>query len=433
MTNPRSISTENDRLDAAVREGIITAEQAMAIRALAPTVGRPPRELDRPPQPTLMQASSIAYTLGAITVIAAMFWFLADRWDHLGPAGALAACAVYATLFLVAARVLAREGEPIASGLTVVLAVIMAGPATVALNELTGIAPRLRDGELCGFPAFGLWTCRGEELLTEFALLLAAGLALWRTRFPLLVALLTAIGVRMMFHLVDAWYDNAILPDGSGFIWLLAGSLALTVAYVLERRQPRERDYAMYVHFGAVWCALFATIQLVSRDEWMRHLMIPAAVAAFAASLLLRRFTYVPLGMLWVLWYLGWLARDVFRDSPAFPLVLAALGLAVIVATVWIQRNAAQLQARFGGVTTDARPRFPGGVALMLAPALVALLRLPDAAAVDREVRAAQKWQVERFERAEQRRRREAARARADSVRAGLTAPPPARPSGNPR
>jgi hypothetical protein len=405
MTDRQRIETEDGRLDAAVREGIITQDQAMAIRALAPAVGRPPREIDRPPQRTMLQASGIAYTIGAITVIAAMLWFLADRWDSFGPLVSLGVCAVYASLFLVAAHVFRREGQPGASGLAVTLAVIMAGPAAVAFNQLTGLVPSLRGGDTCTYPRFGLWQCRGEELLTELALLAAASLALWRTRYPLLVGIITAVAVRAVFHLTDGWYHNALLDEGSAWVWMLAGSLALSTAYVVERRQPRETDYAVFVHLAAAFCALVATLNLVSAHEWMRHLMVPTAFVAFAAALLLRRFVYVPLGMLWVVWYLGWLARDVFRESPAFPLLLAALGLAVIVATVWIQRNAQQLTARFGGVTDDGLPRFPGGVALLLAPALVALLRLPDGIAADRETREQRAWEVRRFQMMEQRKR----------------------------
>lgn len=36
-------------------------------------------------------------------------------------------------------------------------------------------------------------------------------------------------------------------------------------------------------------------------------------------------------------------SHDVFKDSPAFPILLAALGIGVIIATVWIQRNAEML------------------------------------------------------------------------------------------
>jgi hypothetical protein len=63
--------------------------------------------------------------------------------------------------------------------------------------------------------------------------------------------------------------------------------------------------------------------------------------------------------------------------------VLAALGLAVIIATVWVQRNRAMLVARFGGMSTDGRPSFPGGVGMILLPIVAAMLQLPGAAALD--------------------------------------------------
>lgn len=398
------ITDEDGRLDAAVEQGIITAEQAMAIRALAPHVGRPPREIDRPPQRTLLQASAIAYTVGAITVVVAMFWFLSDRWQWLGPSGILAACAVYAALFVLAARVLHREGFPVAAGLAITLAVIMAGPAAIALNDLMHLAPEIAR-DRCYYPDFRLWSCRGEELLAEGAVLLAALFALSRTRFPLLVGLITGILLRGVFHLTDGLYRNALGQVSAGWTWVLAGSLALAVAYQLERRQRGDVDFALWVHLAAAFCAVPATMQLLDAYSHMRHLMVPSAFVAFAAALLLRRFVYVPLGMVWVVWYLGWLAREVFRDSPAFPLLMAALGLGVIVATVWVQRNAERLTARFGTVTTDGRPRFPGGVALLLAPAVVALLQLPDAIENDRAERMALDWQRRQFERRMERER----------------------------
>jgi hypothetical protein len=107
--------------------------------------------------------------------------------------------------------------------------------------------------------------------------------------------------------------------------------------------------------------------------------------------------------------YLGWLAADVFRDTPFFPIILAALGVGVIIATVWIQRNSASLVARFGGLATDGRPSFPGGVPFILVPIIAALLQLPSARALDREAR--------RESDAAQAQARQQMQARTDSIR----------------
>ena len=60
--------------------------------------------------------------------------------------------------------------------------------------------------------------------------------------------------------------------------------------------------------------------------EWYRHLLVPAAFMAFAFSLRMRRFVWTLLGLGWFVAYLGWLAADVFRDTPFFPIILASVG-----------------------------------------------------------------------------------------------------------
>src|SRR5690606_37568917 len=96
-------------------------------------------------------AATIAYVLGAITVLIAMAWFVADRWTWLGAGGVLGVAVLYAALFLVVARALRREGFATASGLAVLFAVAMAPLATVAVLELTGWLG-LPRGVACGYP-----------------------------------------------------------------------------------------------------------------------------------------------------------------------------------------------------------------------------------------------------------------------------------------
>ena len=167
------------------------------------------------------------------------------------------------------------------------------------------------------------------------------------------------------------------------------------------------------------------------RDRFYKHLLPAGAVVAFAYALLMRRFVHVVLGMLWFTGYVFWLAASVFRDSPAFPIVLAALGIAVIVATVWVQRNAERLAARVGVVGGTGRPRLPGGAALLLAPALVAALMIPMAVREDADRNADARWSGERFAR---RTRAEAIRtareeeARAAAAKDAKETPPPPQP-----
>lgn len=398
------MSGEDRRLEAAVEQGIISAAQADAIRALR---GEDARTGDGPDATVEggfitalvghrrgFSAATIAYSLGALTVAGAMGWFLADRWDSIGPWGVLAVVAVYAALFLVAAHVMRREGFATAAGLAVLLAVLLTPLAVVAVNDLTGWfdAP-LDRGRSCLYPDLIFWSCRGLEVVAELATAAAALFALRRVRFGLLVAPLVAIALRMLFHLSDAFFREGFGGATSGWTWLIGASTLAAAAYVTDRRQRGDEDFAFWIHCGAAIAAFGASITLVGAYDGHRHLLVPAAFVAFAAALILRRRPWALVGTVWFGWYVGWLASDYFRHSPAFPIVLAALGLALIIATVWVQRNAARLIARFGTVTEDGRPRFPGGVPLLLAPVLVALLMMGDGIERDRERERERRWQ----------------------------------------
>jgi hypothetical protein len=416
----------NDRrLDAAVALGIITAQQAEAIRAIAPAPGarapRPPRAID---------AAAIGYVLGAITVVAAMGWFLADRWEWLGPGGALATAVLYGAILIVVSRRLDREGFATPAGLAMLLAVGTVPVATIALNELLGLFVRVPfDG--CHTSDFDLLACRGEELLVELVTIAAALVALRRVRFAPLVLPAAGLSLRLLFHLVDALGASPMGYGTQGWVWAIGASLTAAAAYTAERRQSDDLDVAFWLHAVSVVAAITATLQVVGSEEFYKHLLPAGAVVAFAYALLMRRFVHVVLGMLWFTGYVFWLAASVFRDSPAFPIVLAALGIGVIVATVWVQRNAERLAARFGVTATSGRPRFPGGAALLLAPALVAALMIPMAVREDADRDAIARWNGERFARRTQANALRTAReeeARAAAAKAAKETPPPPQP-----
>jgi hypothetical protein len=378
---------ENDdrRLDAAVSLGIISAEQAQSIRDLTPE-----RRAPLPPQP--VGAPTIGYVLGAITVLVAMGWFLADRWEWLGAGGVLAVVVLYAALFLGVAGRLRREGFVTASGFAVLLAVAMVPVAVVALNELLqwfAVPPAAGCSVYTRTIAddYVFWGCRGLEVTIELATVLAALAAVRATRFSLLAAPIAAILLRAVFHVADGITRGEAGAISAAWVWGVGASLLAAVAYVIDREQPAESDYAVWFHLVAAFAAVVATVTLLGNYEQFRHLLVPSAFVAFAFSLRMRRFVWTLVGLIWFVTYLGWLAADVFKDTPFFPIVLAALGLGVIIVTVWVQRNSAMLVARFGGLGGDARPAFPGGVGILLLPVVVALIQLPAAVRADRELR----------------------------------------------
>jgi hypothetical protein len=381
---------DDRRLDSAVSLGIISAEQAGEIRALTP-VREPLRRMTH-----TVGAETIGYVLGALTVLVAMGWFLADRWDWLGAGGVIAVSVLYAVLFLVVGWRLRAEGYPLAANCAVLLSVTMVPVAVVSVNEVMGWFA-LDNAAACSATDWRFWRCYGEELLVESLTVLALLAVLWRTRFALTVFPLAVLGMRFVFHVVT--YIMHAQPGGAmaGWIFWIATCLTLAVAYETGRRQEGDEDFALWLHLVAAINASVTVSILITQVEWYRHFLIPAAFLAFVFSLRMRRFVWSLIGLGWFVSYLGWLAVDVFRDSPFFPIILAALGIGGIVATVWLQRNRERLVARFGRLESDGRPSFPGGSALMLLAIIVALVQLPSARFLDVQTR--REWDAVRPQR----------------------------------
>ncbi len=363
------------RLDSAVRLGIITEAQAAEIRALAPV--RTERAM-----PRAVGAETIGYALGVITVLTAMGWFLADRWGWLGAGGVLGVSVLYAALFQVVGWRLRVEGSALAANIAVLLSVTMVPVAVVSVNELMGWFAAASSAA-CLVDSWMFWRCRGEEIVVELATVLALITVLRATRFSLTALPLAALALRFVFHAAAFGFGAPFGGAMVGWLWLICTGLVMAVTYETERRQGGDEDYAAWLHLIGAFSAGATSVMLINQVEWYRHLLVPAAFVAFAFALRMRRFIWTLVGLAWFVSYLGWLASDVFRETPFFPIVLAALGVGVIIATVWLQRNSARLVARFGRVEADGRPSFPGGTPLILMPIVAGLLQLPAARALD--------------------------------------------------
>jgi hypothetical protein len=180
-----------DRIDLGVERGIITAEQRDALRAIDLGDARDGAKEAR----RGLNAVTVAYWAGAIAVLTAFGWFLASRWQVLGPAGVLVVALVYAALFAGTARWLDREGFRTAAAIATLLVVGMTPIVTWSLLSLTGLWDLYPAGRrpLYFEPFDPVWS-QLRWLPIDLTTILAALVALRRVRFGVL-ALPIAAGV----------------------------------------------------------------------------------------------------------------------------------------------------------------------------------------------------------------------------------------------
>lgn len=433
-------------LDDAVDERVITAAQRDGVLAIDRTQSvadpsvSPAAALEARPG---FHWVTVAYVLGALIVLLAFGWFLADRWTSLGERGVLALAVGYAALFAGVSRWLYARGWRVAGGWAAVCAVGMTPVIVWLLQSVLGLWPGAgRHGVTSydiGGPGDGDETRRmaqaAQALVTELATIAVALIALRRLRVAALVTPIAAALPFVPFHLLAATVEPAVRPHASA--WLLAATAAAIfwLAYAVARHThltPAERrlapdapDYARWLYASAMVCTLFAVFSLWERYPGDRHALSALALALVAGSLVLRRRSVLATGVLLLLGYLVWLANELFRGSVAFPIALATIGLTTILLTVW-------LQARFPGLVRRGHalvnaPRLPGHHLLPALAVAFALLMMLPARAADREDAVAQRWQQERWRRTMT--RDSAAAATAAATRRNRPRPTPAAPA----
>lgn len=371
--------TTESLLERALSRGLINADQYASLIALAAEDGAPPREMPRG-----FNWVTVAYALGALLVVFAGGWFLAQRWISLGASGVLLVVLVYAAAAIVASRWLERHDFREAAGIAAMVAVSLTPVAVWAIESLTGLWP----AETWGRPYYPDY--RPAEatrwLIAELATVLAALLVL-RTRrwsavvFPVAVALFGFV-----IHLPNA-IGIDLTPILERWIMLTGALLVCAIADTVDRKTPRQAGPGQGDMAFPLWAVGLATLGFAVLAFWptagaWRHALPILGVGAVVVSLMIGRKTHLVFGTLMIFMYLMYLAGEVFRTTAYFPVALAALGGAMLFATVWLQRRFPVLATRLGAHRAGRRglPGSPVMPWLFVGLALgITLLRAPEA------------------------------------------------------
>ena len=374
-------------LDEAVARGIITARQREAILALG-VQGAPANATALsagPEAPSGFNGVTVAYTVGAIAVLFAFGWFLFERWSTLGALGVMAVSAGYAALFVVAARLLERQGFHTASSVATLLAVGMTPVLAWSVLSLIGLWHERSLG--------GQWPDPGEStrwLPIELATIVVATIVLWRARIGLLTLPIAVAAGFGALHLLRLFAEPSIAFRLERWMALFVGSVLLLVGYAADQRSGRE-DYAQWFYVVGLLAVALGLAELwAGTRSVVPHIIALLSVGAVAVSLYLRRRAFLVFGAAGAISYLAFLAFDVFRRTLGFSIVLAGFGITVIALTVWLQRRYPAFARRVAAQQGDARPSLPGGYALFGLGAVLTLVLLllapPRARREQREV-----------------------------------------------
>jgi hypothetical protein len=163
-----------------------------------------------------------------------------------------------------------------------------------------------------------------------------------------------------------AWYVGP-------YYLCVVGTVTLAIAYVIDQRQDRSEDFALWFYVAGVLVLVVGYVQVWNGIGAWRHALPFLALVFVLAALYLRRRVLLIAAGIAGFGYLGYLAFDVFEDVIALPIALAGLGLLVIAAAVWMQRRFPVLVARVSDGEPASRKSLPGGLISAVGPVVIAL------------------------------------------------------------
>lgn len=329
---------DRDDLDWAVREGILSDEQARTLWTRLQE-----RTVDESSAwgTTTLDAATVAYYAGALVVIGAMGWFMTEALQQ-SEALLLPIALLYAAAFGGAGYWLRfRNERHIPGGLLFTIAVCMTPLAVYGLQHAVGLWPPDEDPSTywAFYDAIG-----GRWVPMEVATILTGVLALRYVRFPPLVAPVAVASWLLSIDLAPLFF-GAAADDWNQLtqtVSVVVGLGMLGVSFLVDRRTGG--GYAFWGYLFGLFAFWGGLTSMDARSEWSRFGYFLINVGLIGVSVLLQRRVFLVFGALGAYGYLGYLSYDLFADSLWFPFALTALGASLIAGGVLYQRHRARIE-----------------------------------------------------------------------------------------
>jgi len=306
-------------LDSAVREGIISAQQADRLAAHLAASGAASEQ----PRFTLVH---VLYYLGGMIAIGAMSLFMTLGWNSLGGWGGFFTAILYGVLALLLAHwFLEQKHLYIPAGIMATLAVVMVPLAIFGAQMALGYwgeGKPYRD-----YHYFIDW----RWIMMEFGTLAIGAVLLWRYRFPFMLMPIAVTLWYMSMDLVpfllgvERVYDWEIRK----FISVCFGLVMTLVAFWVDVRSRASRDYAFWLYLFGVLTFWGGLSLLDSGSELSKLAYCAINVLMILIGAVLGRRVFAVFGGLGVAFYLGHLSWRVFKDNLVFPFALSVIGFSV--------------------------------------------------------------------------------------------------------
>ncbi|GGJ97974.1 DUF2157 domain-containing protein [Pseudomonas matsuisoli] len=325
------MSITRKQLNEAVSAGLISSQQADALFTFF--------EANAHATPRF-SATHVLYYLGGLLAIGAMTLFMNLGWEAFGGAGIFFIALLYAGVGLKLTSAFAARNLVIPAGICATFVVFMTPLAIYGLQAWAGVWTE--DITYQGYHRYIKW----HWIYMELGTLAVGAFMAWRYKYPFLIM---PIAVTLWYMTMDL---TAMLTGGDApwelrkLVSMYTGLLMIGLAFWVDVRSRHTADYAFWIYlFGVV--AFWGGMSLQQSDsELSKALYFGINLLMIATGVMLVRRVFVVVGALGCGIYLAHLASRVFEDSWLFPIVLTAIGLAIIYLGILWQKHEKRIVER---------------------------------------------------------------------------------------
>jgi hypothetical protein len=318
-------------LDKAVTAGLLHADQVEPLWQFFSALNRDQPRFD---------LTHVLYYFGGLVAIGAMTLFMNLGWQQFGGWGIFFISLCYAAAGLLLTNRFLSQGYALPAAVSGAFVVSLVPLAVFALQEALGIWP-----DKFAYPAFHERIAFAYVYM-ELATILAATLMLYRYR---LAFLMMPLGVSLWYLSMDIGellLGRDFSVSQMGYVSMGFGGLMLLLSLYVDLGRERKVDFAFWLYLFAVvtfWGGL--SVQW-SESELAKFGYFSINLLLIATGVLLARRVFVVFGAIGCGAYLSYLASQVFFDSWLFPLTLSGIGLSIVYAGVWWQKNEATFSVK---------------------------------------------------------------------------------------
>lgn len=315
----------NSDLNSAVQKGIINSEQATKLwnhfESLRPDQAR-------------FQGLHVLYYFGGILILASMSWFLTTAWSD-GTA-VMAISGLFALMYTIVGNTLwTKQNLKIPGGLLITAAVGLTPVFIYGFQKATGLWPQEAPGE---YRDYHIWV-KGSWFFMEVGTIIAAVVALRFFRFTFITFPLAITLWYMSMDLTPLLFGkNDFSFDERKLVSCIFGFIVLMGSYFVDKKY-RDIDFAFWTYLYGMLAFWGGLSMMDSNSELNKFIYCLLNVGFIILAVYLRRRVFIVFGTLGVLGYISHLAWKVFKDSYAFPIVLALLGIFIVFLGVKYQKH----------------------------------------------------------------------------------------------